>query len=100
MNIVPFPVLTLASIAPRDWERVLTLPLPRRPSLELLDAARAQVLSYLDWVMHEMVQTESLPTIRQEIARACDRLTEIADALPAALEASAEVPLESFLGFD
>ena len=90
MNVVPFPVLTMSSIVPRDWEPVLTLPLPYRPSVRLLEAARGQVLLYLDWVMNEMVLVETPPAVRREIIRASVRLAEIAEALPDAMEALAE----------
>ena len=95
MTVVRFPILTMEDIVPRDWEPILTLPLPGNPSLQLLDAARGQVLLYLDWIMHEMIQTDSAWAVRREIERATDRLQEIADALPGAMEAHAERCLTS-----
>jgi hypothetical protein len=90
MSVVPFPVLTINAIVPRDWEPVLSLPLPARPSLQLLEAARGQVLLYLDWVMTEMFETDSVETVSHEIIRASGRLVEIAAAMPAATMAHAE----------
>jgi len=90
MTVVPFPILTIEAIVPRDWEPVLTLPIPRRPSLQLLEAARGQVLLYLDWIMTDMVQTDSALAVRQEIERAANRLLEIAAAMPSAIEVHAE----------
>jgi hypothetical protein len=90
MNVVPFPVLTMSSIVPRDCEPVLTLPLPRRRSLQLLEGARGQVLLYLDWVIHEMVDVDNPQAVCMEIIRASNRLMEIAAAFPAAQETHAE----------
>jgi hypothetical protein len=61
----------------------------------LLDAARGQVLLYLDWVMNDMIQVDDAWTVRREIERATDRLLEIAEALPGAMEAHAERCLTS-----
>jgi hypothetical protein len=95
MTVVRFPILTMQDVVPRDWDPILTLPLPKNPSLELLDVTRRQVLLYLDWIMHEMVQIDDSWTVRRELERATDRLLEIAAALPAALEAHAERCLTS-----
>lgn len=94
-NVVRFPVLMMEDVAPRNWEPILTLPLPKNPSLQLLEAARGQVLLYLDWIMHEMIQVDDVRTVHGEIERATYRLREIAEALPAALEAHAEKCLTS-----
>ena len=85
----------MQDVVPRDWERILTLRLPKNPSLQLLDAARGQVLLYLDWIMNDMIRVDDPWTVRREIERATDRLLEIAEALPAAMEAHAERCLTS-----
>jgi len=85
----------MEDVVPRNWEPILTLPLPKKPSLKLLDAARGQVLLYLDWIMHDMVQVDDVRTVHGELERATYRLMEIAEALPAALEAHAEHSLTS-----
>lgn len=85
----------MEDVVPRNWEPILTLPLPKNASIELLDAARGQVLLYLDWIMHEMIQVDDLRTVQREIERATYRLMEIAEALPDALEAHAERCLTS-----
>jgi hypothetical protein len=90
MTVIPFPVLTIEAIIPRDWEPVLSLPLPKRPNLPLLEAARRQVLLYLDWMMTEMVFTEDTSVIHREILRATNRLLEIAEAMPAAIDANTD----------
>jgi len=95
MNIVRFPILTMEDVVPRDWEPILTLPLPKNPTVQLLDAARGQVLLYLDWIMNEMIQVDNPWKVRREIERATDRLIEIAEALPSAMEAHAERCLTS-----
>jgi hypothetical protein len=46
-DIVPFPVLTLGELeSPRGWSAALNMPLPRNPSIGLLDAAIRELLNY------------------------------------------------------
>jgi hypothetical protein len=52
----------------------------------LLERARQEVLTYLDFVTHDLVQGASFAEVRREIDRAAERLTEIADHWPDALE--------------
>jgi hypothetical protein len=97
MAVIPFPVLTLEQIVPHDWEPMLTLPLPRNPSLDLLERTRGQVLLYLDWIMAEMVLIDDPWVVRREIGRATDRLLEIATVLPDAMDRYADRGLKSIL---
>lgn len=98
MKIVPFPLLTIAALdEARDvGEAAVTLPLPRKPSLELLEEARRQVLTYLDWVTSDMLQTADLAAVRREIVRAAARLAEITDAMSDALWNAIDADVKRF----
>jgi len=78
---VPFPILTLAALDGADWEFALTAPLPARPSLELLEARRQDVLTSLDWASHDLAEAASSPRIQ----RAASRLIELSHARLAAI---------------
>lgn len=65
------PVLTLRAMDAPSCEPALSFPLPQNPSTELLDRARQEVLTYLDWVAGDADH------IRKEITRAAARLIEI-----------------------
>ena len=98
MKIVPFPILTIAALEDaRDFgEAAVTLPLPLKPSLEFLEQARQQVLTYLDWVTDAMIQTGDPVAVRREIIRASARLAEIADAMPGALWTAIDADAKRF----
>ena len=80
----------MEDVVPRDWEPILTLHLPKKPSLRILEAVRGQVLLYLDWIMNDLIQVDDASTVRREIERATDRLLKVAAALPGAMDAEAE----------
>ena len=63
------------------WEAALNWPLPPRPGFYLLDEARRHVITYLDWVTHDLARGPSPDELRREIERAAGRLLEIALAL-------------------
>jgi hypothetical protein len=95
MTIVSFPVLTVAALEGDAWEPALTLPLPPRPSFELLDLAGQRILDYLVWVTQDLAQTDADRAVR-EIRRAADRLIEIAAATPASLSATLDADAKRF----
>jgi hypothetical protein len=68
------------------WDAALNLPFPTGPRFYLLEAARQHVISYLDWVTHDLAQGPSSDELQREIDRAAVRLLEIARALQRALE--------------
>jgi hypothetical protein len=41
--------LSLDNLGQQGWKEAMTLPLPRNPSRELLEKARADVIQYLDY---------------------------------------------------
>lgn len=63
------------------WEAALNWPLPPRPGFYLLDEARRHVITYLDWVTHDLARGPSPDELRRGIERAAGRLLEIALAL-------------------
>ena len=71
------PVLTMKAMDAPSWEPALSFPLPENPSVELLDRARSEVLTYLDWVAHDVASAGHADEIRKEITRAAARLIEI-----------------------
>jgi hypothetical protein len=71
------PVLTMKAVDAPSWEPALSFPLPENPSVELLDRARQEVLTYLDWVVHDVASTGDADLISTEIKRAAERLFEI-----------------------
>ena len=101
MQTDPSPVLTMEAMdatlpgadgdseARRDWEPVLTLPLPRNPSVALLKRARKELLDFLAWVTDPRyacdVQSRYprpadvywITNGEAEIRRAAERLIEI-----------------------
>jgi hypothetical protein len=85
----------MAALEVNDWEPALTLPLSQKPSFELLEAARQDILTFLDWVTHDVAQVDPNKT-KHEIQRAAARLIEIAAATPAALSAAIEADLKRF----
>ena len=95
MEIISFPVLTVAAIEEQGWEPALTLPLPVRPSFQVLDMASDRILSYLAWVVSDLAQTDPDQAVR-EIQRISTRLTEIAAATPTSLTAAMEADVKSF----
>jgi len=60
-----------------SWEPALSFPLPENPTAQLLDRARHEVLTYLDWVSHDVASAGDADAIRTEITRAAVRLIEI-----------------------
>ena len=79
----------MAALEVNDWEPALTLPLPPQPSLELLEVARQDILTFLDWVSHDVAQVDP-DGAKHQIQRAAARLIEIAAATPAALSDAIE----------
>jgi hypothetical protein len=77
------------------WEHALTCPLPPQTSFELLDTLRQDIIAYLDWVTHDLVQDDAGPAMA-EIQRAADRLKKIAAMMPAALAGAIEDDLAHF----
>ncbi len=63
------------------WEAALNMPLPPKPGFYLLDEARTQIITYLDWVTHDLARGPSPKELRGEIERAAERLLEISLAL-------------------
>jgi hypothetical protein len=85
----PLDVLTLEAMkGEAGWDAALHLPLPPGPDFYLLEAARQHVISYLDWVTHDLAQGPPSDQLRHEIERATARLLEIAGALQRVLETS------------
>src|SRR5712691_13342298 len=81
-----FYVLSMEALdTPDKWEAALTLPFPAKPTSELLHKAGDEIGQYLEWLMYDGVQSYDPEWVRGEIRRACDRLSGIADALPAIL---------------
>ena len=72
-----------------SWEHALTCPLSPSISYELLQALRLEVVKYLSWVTHDLVQTDPQKALR-EIQRAADRLTRITAMIPGAMAAHME----------
>jgi hypothetical protein len=68
----------------------LSFPLPENPDTELLDRARQEVLTYLDWVAHDVAFAGDVDEIRREITRAAARLIEISIHWRAACDAELE----------
>jgi hypothetical protein len=85
----PPPVLTLEAINDTDaaepWEASLSLPLPKNPTLELLDAARNDILDYLDYASGVLPELTGPDRVCLEITRAAERLAEIAIERAAAI---------------
>src|ERR1039458_1743685 len=69
------------------WEHALTCPLPPSISYELLNTLREHVITYLQFVTHDLVQGDP-PAALREIQRVADRLTRITAMTPAALDAA------------
>jgi hypothetical protein len=83
----PREVLSLEAMkGEAGWNAALNLPLPPRPDFYLLDDARQHVITYLDWVTHDLAQGPSPDELRREIERAADRLLEISAALRTVLD--------------
>lgn len=59
---VPLPELSLELLkdAPNGWETAVIYPLPANPSYELLEAARLNVLDYLDFYSQSINTDEEL----------------------------------------
>lgn len=69
----------------------MSFPFPANPSSRLLREARRQVLKYLEWITSDNgMNSEGPDWATREIRRACARLVEICEALPAILEAEFE----------
>ena len=88
------PVLTLKAMEASSWEPALSFPLPESPSTELLDRARQEVVTYLDWVAHDIASAGDPDEIRKEINRAAARLIEISLRWRGACDAELEEQLE------
>src|ERR1017187_5718719 len=67
------------------WEHALTCPLPPSISYELLNTLREHVITYLQFVTHDLVQGDP-PSALREIQRIADRLTRITAMTPRALD--------------
>jgi hypothetical protein len=63
------------------WEAALNWPLPPHPDFYLLDEARRHIITYLDWVTHDLARGPSPSELGGEIERATARLLEISLAL-------------------
>ena len=70
---------------PDPWEHALTCPLPPSISYELLNDLREDVITYLQFVTHDLVQGGP-PAALREIQRVADRLTRITAMTPRALD--------------
>ena len=91
----PLDVLTLEAMQGEAvWDAALNLPLPPGPGFYLLEAARQHVISYLDWVTHNLAQVRPAEKLQREIERGAVRLLEIARALQRVLESSDRADLE------
>jgi len=71
------PVLTMQAMDTSSWEPALSYLLPENPPLELLERARDQVLTYLDWVASDLASSGDADAIRKEINRAATRLIQL-----------------------
>ena len=83
------PVLTVAILQTNhynNWEPALTYPLPRDPSVDLIDTATDEILNYLSFVTSEVPQKDAAQA-RREIERAAARLIELAEAKPKSFSA-------------
>jgi hypothetical protein len=60
-----------------SWKPALSYLLPENPPLELLERARDQVLSSLDWVASDLASSGDVDAIRKEINRAATRLIQL-----------------------
>ena len=87
------PVLTMQAMEGDTWEPALSYPLPENPSLELLEEARAQVLTYLYFASSDIASGGDDAETRKEINRAAVRLTEIALLLPFAVTSTVDEQL-------
>jgi hypothetical protein len=84
------PVLTMKGMDAPSWEPALSFHLPKNPGVELLDRASEEVLTYLDWVSHDVASAGDAAEIRKEITRAAVRLIEISLYWRAACDAEHE----------
>ena len=83
----PLEVLTLEAMQGEAvWDAALNLRLPPGPGFYLLEAARQHVISYLDWVTHDLAQGPPPDELRREIDHAAARLLEISLALCVVLD--------------
>jgi hypothetical protein len=82
-------VLTLYAMR-HDPEAALTFPLPPRPSVELLDEARQDILDHLDELTCDLDDEAPVEEVRRAMERATTRLLEISLRLPAARAAELE----------
>ena len=80
---------------PDPWEHALTCPLPPTISYQLLNTLREHVITYLQFVTHDMVQGD-LEGALHEIQRIADRLTRITAMTPRALAAAVDADLVRF----
>ena len=71
----------------KHWEYALTCPLPPWTIYEDLQIRRADVLSYLEFLTHDLAQSDPERAVT-EIQRAADRLKRIASLTPVALAAA------------
>jgi hypothetical protein len=75
-------ILSLESMkGEAGWEAALNWPLPLHPDFYLLDEARRHIITYLDWLTHDLARGPSPDELRREIERAAGRLLEISLAL-------------------
>jgi len=91
------PTLSMEAMTPKifdadkAFEPAMSYPLPSNPDARLLREARRQVLAYLGWITSDNgVNSEGPDWSVHEIRRACNRLVEITDALPEAVDAEVE----------
>ena len=68
--------IELLKEAPNGWETAMVYPLPANPSYELLEAARLNVLDFLDFNSRRSIQTET--EIAKTLRAGCEKLIEIA----------------------
>ena len=75
---VPLPELSLELLkeAPNGWETAVIYPLPENPSYELLEAARLNVLDYLDFYSQSINTDEEL--LAETLQAGFDKMCEIA----------------------
>ena len=66
-----------------SWDVALNWPFPPHPDFHLLEEARQRVITYLDWVTHDLARGPSADQLRREIERATERLIEVSLALQA-----------------
>jgi hypothetical protein len=100
-NVVTFPILSMEAMTPevfvagKLWEPAMSFPFPAKPSSKLLREARRQVLKYLDWITSDNgINSEGPEWATREIRRACVRLVEISEALPAILDAEFQADMK------